>query len=161
LCAPMVVILGTLFSSAWVSFACIKIKTRCKIHSETKRNVPEMSRCPPSSSPDCAGVCNGHSLLDCDGECYDPTIGLPPHIYDCAGECYLSSLPAPHFFNYHLQCVTNDTICPIPPPPSPRPRRRVDPVIICRRPIHLYVLLIFLIAMTILVFIREKNNKKL
>lgn len=52
------------------------------------------------SSPDCAGVCGGKSILDCAGVCYDPTKGPPPTIvgcdgvcgstteYDCAGNCY-------------------------------------------------------------------------
>jgi len=122
-----------------------------------------MSGCPRFSSPDCAGICNGHSLLDCSGECYDPLTSLPPHIHDCAGECYLSSLPAPHFLNTDLQCVTNDTICPNPPCDSCDccDTKKLDELpIISRLPVRLWILLVLLIAMTILVFLAHKKNKK-
>uniref|UniRef100_A0A6C0CJ36 Uncharacterized protein n=1 Tax=viral metagenome TaxID=1070528 RepID=A0A6C0CJ36_9ZZZZ len=118
-----------------------------------------MTNCPPRSSPDCAGICNGSSLLDCAGECYNPVYNLPPHVHDCALECHDIDTIPPHFLNSLGQCISNDDVCP--PSPSPRPRKRSDEMTICQRPIHLWVLLILLIAMAFLVFINEKNNKKL
>ena len=44
--------------------------------------------CPTGSAPDCAGVCNGPSILDCAGVCYNPETTPIPHLRDCAGECY-------------------------------------------------------------------------
>lgn len=43
--------------------------------------------CPPGSFPDCAGVCNGTSKLDCAGNCYDAATQDPPAYKDCAGVC--------------------------------------------------------------------------
>lgn len=64
--------------------------------------------CPPGSSPDCAGVCNGKSvkdcagvcngpsIKDCAGVCYDPTHNTPPNIPDCKGVCFNATQPPPH-----------------------------------------------------------------
>jgi hypothetical protein len=44
--------------------------------------------CPPGSAPDCAGVCNGTSIVDCDGNCYDPVTTPAAWLLDCANVCY-------------------------------------------------------------------------
>lgn len=46
--------------------------------------------CPPGSTPDCNGVCNGPSVWDCGQHtCYNPTNGgTPVWGADCAGVCF-------------------------------------------------------------------------
>jgi hypothetical protein len=44
--------------------------------------------CPPGSAPDCAGICNGTSIVDCDGNCYNPVNTPAAYLLDCAGVCY-------------------------------------------------------------------------
>lgn len=41
----------------------------------------------PVPQPDCNGICNGPSLLDCAGTCFDPTIETPPNCINCDGTC--------------------------------------------------------------------------
>lgn len=113
--------------------------------------------CVPGSSPDCAGVCNGISVYDCAGTCYNPELYLPPHVRDCAGTCHDINLPPPHFFNAQLECVSDENLCPNPPLPTPLPPLQEDQVI-RRRPLHLWILFIFLTFLTILVFLREKKT---
>ena len=43
--------------------------------------------CPEGSYPDCAGVCGGPHIRDCEGNCYDPNTETPKKFYDCAGVC--------------------------------------------------------------------------
>jgi hypothetical protein len=86
-----------------------------------------MSLCPPLSSKDCNGVCNGPSILDCAGTCYNPLENpIPPHVRDCAGVCYDPNIEEPlNFYDSFGNCV--DKIdCPEEPicPPSPSPGRR-------------------------------------
>lgn len=44
--------------------------------------------CPPGSSPDCAGVCNGTSITDCNGNCYNPVTTPAAWLLDCSGVCF-------------------------------------------------------------------------
>lgn len=47
----------------------------------------ENSPCPPGSSSDCNGVCNGPSVYDCAGICFNPTVENPVNSRDCNGVC--------------------------------------------------------------------------
>lgn len=42
---------------------------------------------PTSATEDCAGVCDGSSILDCDGVCYDPNVQSPSSCIRCDGTC--------------------------------------------------------------------------
>lgn len=52
--------------------------------------------CPPGSAPDCNGVCNGPSILDCNENCYNPLTTPAAYLRDCAGVCYDVSVGAPN-----------------------------------------------------------------
>tara|TARA_R110001632_G_scaffold152152_2_gene269840 strand:+ start:1082 stop:2353 length:1272 start_codon:yes stop_codon:yes gene_type:complete len=52
--------------------------------------------CPPGSAPDCNGVCNGPSVLDCNENCYNPLTTPAAFQRDCSGVCYDVSIGAPN-----------------------------------------------------------------
>lgn len=78
-----------------------------------------MNSCPPLSSKDCAGVCNGSSILDCAGKCYNPSTNpIPENVKDCAGVCYEHKKEEPqHAYDQEGNCVEQITN-PIDPIPS-------------------------------------------
>lgn len=63
--------------------------------------------CPPGSTPDCAGVCNGPSLLDCHGNCYNPVNTPAAWLRDCSGVCYATSGRPPNVPDCNGVCGGN------------------------------------------------------
>jgi hypothetical protein len=70
------------------------------------------SVCPTGVFPDCAGVCGGPSILDCNKTCFNPVVSETPHLCDCNGTCYETDAPPPHIPDCAGTCYDVDTIPP-------------------------------------------------
>lgn len=129
-----------------------------------------MSSCPPFSSKDCNGVCNGPSILDCAGTCYNPTLNpIPQHVRDCAGVCYdhINEDP-PNFYDKHGNCVDKLDCPPDPPDEHHCEEREEDDVppfyqIPChKRKSHknliIFSLLVFLLLFGIVMSRRKRES---